>query len=169
MSDQNGPSALVVSLLMIPVIILVNAVDFKDVPSFIPHQQITYATDAYESVAYTEPKAALTDENLKAAFPSFVTEPSELSRDSKTRYEPLNLQHSDYRSLNSEATWSVSKIDNLYQPEKQSYIGTPGCGENGSCYGDLNAYGAPKEVFVEGYYRGDGTYVRSHYRSRPNK
>ncbi len=43
----------------------------------------------------------------------------------------------------------------------------PGCAENGSCYGDISALtGRPKTTHVSGYYRRDGTYVRSHYRSR---
>lgn len=42
------------------------------------------------------------------------------------------------------------------------------CAENGSCYGDISANtGRPKDVYVNGYYRKDGTYVRGHYRSRP--
>ena len=43
----------------------------------------------------------------------------------------------------------------------------PGCGENGSCYGDISTLtGRPKTSYVRGYTRRDGTYVRSHYRSR---
>jgi hypothetical protein len=54
------------------------------------------------------------------------------------------------------------------QPETASTF-LPGCAENGSCYGDPNVAGFPKTVFVNGYYRKDGTYVRSHYRSRPHR
>ena len=43
------------------------------------------------------------------------------------------------------------------------------CAENGSCYGDMNKFGVPKTVNVEGYYRSDGTYVRGHYRGKPSK
>lgn len=40
--------------------------------------------------------------------------------------------------------------------------------ENGSYYGELSAEtGRPKVVFVNGYYRKDGTYVQAHYRSLP--
>lgn len=43
------------------------------------------------------------------------------------------------------------------------------CAENGSCYGDTsNQTGRPKNVYVHGYYRQDGTYVRGHYRSSPS-
>ncbi len=41
--------------------------------------------------------------------------------------------------------------------------------ENGSYYGEVSAAtGRPKTVYVEGYYREDGTYVRPHYRSPPS-
>jgi len=42
--------------------------------------------------------------------------------------------------------------------------------ENGSYYGQISkATGRPKVVHVTGYYRKDGTYVRSYYRSRPRR
>jgi hypothetical protein len=42
----------------------------------------------------------------------------------------------------------------------------PGVAENGSGYGDTSKLtGRPKTVYVHGYTRKDGTYVRSHYRS----
>ena len=43
-----------------------------------------------------------------------------------------------------------------------------GVAENGSYYGEPNANGVPKTVYVNGYYRKDGTYVRGYYRSVPN-
>lgn len=43
----------------------------------------------------------------------------------------------------------------------------PACAESGSCYGDISvATGRPKTVYVGGYYRKDGTYVRGYYRSK---
>ena len=43
----------------------------------------------------------------------------------------------------------------------------PACSESGSCYGDTSAAtGKPKTVYVPGYYRKDGTYVRGYYRSK---
>lgn len=43
---------------------------------------------------------------------------------------------------------------------------TPSVAENGSAYGETSERtGLPKTVYVRGYYRRDGTYVRSHYRS----
>ena len=47
--------------------------------------------------------------------------------------------------------------------------GLGSCAENGSCYGDMNEFGVPKTVHVEGYYRSDGTYVQGHYRGKPRK
>lgn len=45
-----------------------------------------------------------------------------------------------------------------------------GVGENGSYYGQISEHtGRPKTVHVKGYYRKDGTYVRSHYRSPPRR
>jgi hypothetical protein len=42
----------------------------------------------------------------------------------------------------------------------------PAAGENGSRYGDISRItGNPKTVYVNGYFRKDGTYVRGHWRS----
>ena len=42
--------------------------------------------------------------------------------------------------------------------------------ENSSYYGEISKItGRPKTVFVRGYFRKDGTYVRSHYRSKPKR
>jgi len=44
---------------------------------------------------------------------------------------------------------------------------SPGCSESGSCLGDISAAtGRPKTVYVGGYYRKNGTYVRGYYRSK---
>jgi hypothetical protein len=45
--------------------------------------------------------------------------------------------------------------------------GAPACSETGSCYGDIsNITGLPKTTFVNGYFRSNGTYVGSYFRSR---
>jgi len=45
-----------------------------------------------------------------------------------------------------------------------------GVAENGSYYGEISTdTGRPKTVHVRGYFRKDGTYVRSHYRSSPRR
>lgn len=76
------------------------------------------------------------------------------------------------------ASTSTVRPSSQYQPPT-SYTYTPpattsrpvaGCAENGSCYGDISAAtGRPKTVAVSGYFRKDGTYVRSHYRSKPRR
>ena len=68
--------------------------------------------------------------------------------------------HTEYRSLLG------SRLDS--SANGAEYSGQR-CAENGSCYGDMNQYGVPKTVHVDGYYRSDGTYVRGHYRGKPRK
>jgi hypothetical protein len=54
--------------------------------------------------------------------------------------------------------------------QTQPAAAAPVCAENNSCYGDISENtGRPKTVYVEGYYRRDGTYVRGHYRSSPRR
>ena len=54
----------------------------------------------------------------------------------------------------------------VYHPANPIYF-PPATAENGSYYGEPNQYGVPKTVFVNGYFRSDGTYVRSYYRGSP--
>lgn len=57
-----------------------------------------------------------------------------------------------------------------YQIDKQLGYRLPPVEENESYYGQISEdTGRPKTVHVRGYYRKDGTYVRSHYRSSPRK
>lgn len=53
--------------------------------------------------------------------------------------------------------------------KRSTEIAAPtGCTESGSCFGDISGVtGNPKTVYVDGYYRKNGTYVRPHYRSAP--
>jgi hypothetical protein len=42
-----------------------------------------------------------------------------------------------------------------------------GCSESGSCYGEISPdTGRPKRVYVPGYYKSNGKYVRGYYRSQ---
>ena len=47
------------------------------------------------------------------------------------------------------------------------YAASAPIAENGSYFGQLNASGIPKTVHVNGYLRGNGTYVRDYYRAPP--
>ena len=51
---------------------------------------------------------------------------------------------------------------------EQTAFYAPFVAENGSYYGELNENGIPKTVYVRSYYRKDGTYVSSYYRSPPS-
>lgn len=66
-------------------------------------------------------------------------------------------------------TPSYRSTPSAYQPYSPSYTAPRNVAENGSYYGQPNAYGVPKTVPVQGYYRNDGTHVQGHYRSRPSR
>lgn len=77
------------------------------------------------------------------------------------------------------SSYSTSSYQSSYTPSTDtgvsSYRGTasynsinghPAVAENGSYYGQTStATGNPKTTYVHSYTRGDGTYVRAHYRS----
>lgn len=64
-------------------------------------------------------------------------------------------------------TLTEAKTDSVLDYKRRL---VPKVAENGSVYGELSPNtGRPKEVYVRGYYRKDGTYVRGHYRSRPRR
>ena len=57
---------------------------------------------------------------------------------------------------------------NIYSPNSSLY--PPPVAENGDVRGyDNDADGRIEPTYVRGYYRRDGTYVRSHYRAKPRK
>jgi len=80
---------------------------------------------------------------------------------------------SDYSDLDSSYDYNQTSILNRTPLSSGIIPTTPtlnnrGVAENSSYYGEISeATGRPKTVYVNGYYRKDGTYVRSHYRSPP--
>lgn len=74
---------------------------------------------------------------------------------------------SHYRSLPLGGVSARGPPLRVYTPTDTTYA--PRYAENGSYYGQLNSWGAPKTVHVGGYFRKDGNYVRGHYRSRPRR
>jgi outer membrane protein assembly factor BamE (lipoprotein component of BamABCDE complex) len=65
-------------------------------------------------------------------------------------------------------TWTKSVSTINKSSTKSNEISFPFFAENGSYYGQISEItGRPKTVYVRGYYRKDGTYVRSYYRSKP--
>ena len=149
MSTNRRITPIVAGLLIVPVVLLVKAIDLHETPGYVPTYEYDSSPEPLYYETYTQPKAQFNSENLEAAFPTFSE----------------NL----LTDLGPEKTSAQAALVRPKQEQDHSYLGRIGCGENGSCYGDLNSSGVPKEVFVNGYYRSDGTYVRSHYRSRPNK
>lgn len=65
------------------------------------------------------------------------------------------------------STYAAPSKLGSYSSAYFSRIAAPAA-ENGSYYGELSELtGRPKTVYVRSYFRSDGTYVRSHYRSPP--
>jgi hypothetical protein len=105
---------------------------------------------------------------------------NQISQISKSEKNLSNLEKYLYRNQNLNS----AKFTRYETLEFKSIVGTPKsqtlryspqfeiskntfCAENGSCLGDISMItGNPKTIFITGYVRKDGTYVRSHYRSK---
>jgi hypothetical protein len=58
----------------------------------------------------------------------------------------------------------VPPTSSVVVPRSPGFV--PSCSETGSCYGDISKLtGMPKTTFVHGYFRKNGTYVGSYFRS----
>jgi len=80
----------------------------------------------------------------------------------------ISGQHYQHRSLAPYLFKKSSGSQNYTIDYKNRLV--PFVAENRSHYGQISKNtGRPKTVYVRGYYRKDGTYVRSHYRSRPRR
>ena len=105
-----------------------------------------------------------------AALQSFNTdnaqEPDQfISQQTRKLIAKRLLEHVD-RSLPQ--TLKRTELANYILDYKGRIV--PRVTENNSYYGEISTNtGRPKTVYVRGYYRKDGTYVRSHYRSRPRR
>lgn len=78
-----------------------------------------------------------------------------------------NVRATQFYDKSHRSTYNSAYNSSTYNSTTPSYSV---CAENGSCYGDISeATGRPKTVSVKSYYRTDGTYVRGHYRSPPQK
>ena len=163
MANREGFRPLLAGFLIVPVIILGKLLGVDHSPGDVAFDRSSPPAASYEATLprrtpplqqlnqppYTDAKVAISAENIAAALPAFSTISDGL--------RPVEPRH------------TLPRANSPLEQIGSEYVGRLGCGENGSCYGDLNTSGVPKEVFVEGYHRSDGTYVRSHYRSRPNK
>jgi hypothetical protein len=66
------------------------------------------------------------------------------------------------------AKGSTTELGSLPSPAAEGYGWgyLPGVAKNGSYYGEISEKtGRPRTEYVQGYYRRDGTYVGSYYRS----
>ena len=70
------------------------------------------------------------------------------------------------------ATTETAKVTPIVPPTSSVVVPrsspgfVPACSETGSCYGDISKLtGMPKTTFVHGYFRKNGTYVGSYFRS----
>jgi hypothetical protein len=63
--------------------------------------------------------------------------------------------------------WDESRQDYVGGDTTEATVNDYPVAENGSYYGEISTVnGLPRTHYVNGYYRSDGTYVRSYYRSR---
>jgi len=105
------------------------------------------------------------------AYPDKV----EFKKDGKTVFRSISDTQTYTRSTsNSLLQQPVSseqyRYNNYHKQYRQPTYSKPPIAENDSYYGQISDNtGRPKTVYVKGYYRKDGTYVRSHYRSPPRK
>lgn len=75
-----------------------------------------------------------------------------------------------FKSEDSETKAITEQNSNPTTVERKSASSLSSKYSNDSGYGEISkATGRPKTVHVNGYYRKDGTYVKSHYRISPNK
>ena len=77
-----------------------------------------------------------------------------------------NALASDTPSASGLPTPSYRYTGNSYPLPVATTSPKYGCSETGSCYGDISTTtGLPKTTYVHGYFRSNGTYVGSYYRS----
>lgn len=153
---------------------------FKDIERARYWQQKGYIFDYKKMTASEMDKKALELDEVKYwKNIGYYYDPNSqivfLDEDKTTKLSSIAGIHNDtgsgYRFIDSFLPSSFSSYSSSYYTPKQyprtSYT-FPSIAENDSYYGEISeATGRPKTVYVHGYYRKDGTYVRSHYRSSP--
>lgn len=120
--------------------------------------------ESRESVVKIDLNKLVTNESSTISssdpYPGNSPPPAPASAASTTSYPGTspNVPSTDYSNTTSTTSSTTTPA---YKPR---------VAENGSYYGEISEKtGRPKTVYVRGYYRKDGTYVRSHYRSKPRK
>lgn len=121
-------------------------------------QGLCYGLGGNQPAYYQQPQQPYSS---LSAEQQYYLQRRELHRAIDLAYEQQQQQQKSY-DRSASTTYSPPTS---YTPASTTY--SPPVGENGSYRGQLNKNGIPKTVHVRGYYRKDGTYVRSHYRSPP--
>jgi len=81
-------------------------------------------------------------------------------------YKVLSINDTNFSARKFITHIKQKQTNSTYTQQKEIKYTTP-TAENGSYYGQLSTNtGNLKTVYVNGYYRKNGTYVRSHYRSK---
>ena len=74
-----------------------------------------------------------------------------------------------YYTYDYNSSYNNSPYNNSYSHSNNSYY-TPPVAQNGDIKGyDNDGDGRLEPTYVNGYYKSDGTYVRSHYRAKPRR
>lgn len=82
-------------------------------------------------------------------------------------YQILRVQYPEHRYRNYAERRVSQWADDRY-PNLGGWSTGPGIAENGDLFNrDNDGDGRIEPVYVEGYFRSDGTYVRGHYRAKP--
>lgn len=110
-------------------------------------------------------------------FPIFSEEALDTPNDVEEDHNELNfstLYSSEYKNSETEHfNGNIQNNRNTVNSYEQSISPYETGSKNGIYQGSKYKKSSPtsqyKPVYVRGYYRRDGTYVRSHYRSRPSR
>lgn len=103
------------------------------------------------------------DARFRSLFRSWVAVESMASADARTAAPPTGPAVAPRYAAPAPSTYTPAYLGPPPAPEAQPRYG---CSESGSCYGDISpATGRPKTVYVPGYFKSNGKYVRGYYRS----
>jgi hypothetical protein len=143
-------------------------------------RELSDNSDQVETIAY---RVAAQYQNINAEAVAIDSRASSSPDDSGTdvavttkRYDQISaeidsLYASRMRMLESQIRLEAARRE--WNSSREIHVGysyKPLEAENGSYYGEISERTfRPKTTYVSGYYRNDGTYVRSHYRSKPRR
>ena len=133
-------------------------------PNTMTRHEMDHEARELDEVAYWKKIGYCYDPNSKTVF---FTEAKKIKLNSLA-----NVYKSSSGYYGFSSSYRTSSLLNSYKYKNYSSYkyNLPSFAENGSYYGQISENtGRPKTVSVRGYYRKDGTYVRSHYRSPPRR